>query len=177
MSIPSEILISRAELAQRLGVTEEAVRRRERIGQIRAVKRTKTNQPLYSQSIVAPLQGRTPAFSKVEYDTEAATAVFVLLAEGKALCDIVVELKLHPNVVRSIAYDYADMEGGLVVTGAVMRVINALDLDGNFPLSEDKDLLDVLQNCVLKDCSHCGKRPKSVCKQCVPVLARKIEDV
>jgi hypothetical protein len=172
-------LITRAELAIALGVTQEYVRHKEKLGKVKPEKRGRMNQPLYNKSAIATLQEQIPVkglgFNRVTYGAEDAKRVFGLIRSGTPLFDIVMELGIHPDVVQSIAYDAANMSGGLFVHGPVMKIINELNLDGNFPLTSDDDLLEVLKSCVSKDCSHCGKHAKSVCKHCVPVLARKLD--
>lgn len=174
-------LVTRAELAAFVGVTEEYIRRKERLGLLKPEKRGKQNQPFYNKEAAANvLRGRPgevkwSGFNKVPYQAADAKRVFGLIRKGTSLFDIVMELEMHPDMVRTIAHDSAEMEGGLIVSGSIMRTINSLDLDGNFPLTSGEDLLDLLQGCSDKSCSHCGKHPKSICKQCAPAVTKKME--
>jgi len=179
-----EDLLTREELATRLGVSAAEIRRREALGQIRPSKR-RGQTPLYKENLVqrlAPLMSKVPLTKERQnyrklyrYTAEDANRVYLMLREKKPLDQIVTELVLHPGVVQAITEEFVEMTGGIFISGPVMDRINELALDGNFPLVTDEDLLEVLTTCAESTCSQCHKRPRSICKGCVPEVADAME--
>ncbi len=184
---PGDGYLTREELAHRLGVSTAEIRRREALGQIAYTMRGPHNICLYPEDLAIELTSivgvnsrnvtTQPKSYRGTYNFTAAEAkkVFVLLGEGMALDKIVVNLEMHPGVVQSIMHEYVIMTGSMMVKGPVMKQINELPLDGNFPLATAEDLLSVLMACASSDCIHCHKRPKAVCKHCIQTIAEKME--
>ena len=168
--------ITRAELAGRLGVTVYEIRRREASGRIHPAKRV-GKTPLYTDNQAIEMQANKEfaRSSYIIYSSEDAKRVFDMLYENKDQVSILRETSLHPLVVQAIAAAYAERGGALIVRKTVMVKINALVLDGNFPITNDDDLFDVLKACAEPKCTNCGKRPRVVCKHCVAALARKLD--
>ena len=168
--------ISRAELAIKLGISVHEIRRREAQGRIQPAKRV-GKTPLYTEEQAAIMKAdrEFARNSSIVYLASDAKRVFDLLDQDKGLVAIVQETGLHPLVVQSIAIAYAEMGGAIIVSRSNMDKINKLTLDGNFPITNDEDLLDVLVSCSETYCTNCKKRPKVICKHCAPALANKLE--
>jgi hypothetical protein len=183
-----EKLVTREELARRLGISVTEIRRREARGQIKRAE-SSLKKALFKASLVvdlAPFVGKGKmqaiAESKIDYrkmfryNAEEASKVFQMLKEQKPLEEIVIDLCLHPGTVRAITEEFRDITGAVVVLGRVMEQINDLPLDGNFPLVTGEEILEILTACAASTCEHCHKRPKAICKKCVMAVADAQEE-
>lgn len=103
------------------------------------------------------------------YSNMEATQVLVMIRDGISPTDIVLRTGLHPAVVQTIRRDAAALEGGLYIPKDVMDLINKLPLDGTFPVTSSRQIIDMLMSAVkVLECSRCGKRPRSkICKDCL----------
>ena len=110
-----------------------------------------------------------------KYNSEDSKKVFAMLKADKPLEDIVIELCLHPGIVRAITEEYKEITGAVLVSGKVMAEINELPLDGNFPLTTGEEILDILQTCAQAVCEACKTRPGVICKRCVSAVAVAME--
>lgn len=155
-----------------LGVSLSEIRRRDAIGQIRAVKRTSQGWWLYHPADVERLRGRNPVSpltrksSSTDYTAEDASKVFDALDAGKTLVQCVKECMVLPEVVERIAVAYARLTGAVLLTKASMDVINELPLEGSFPLTGEAGVVEVLKTAAEETCTDCNKRPKTMCKVC-----------
>ncbi len=175
--------VTREQLAERLGVTVSEIRRRESMGRLKPDKRGKGGQTLYRETVVqrmlTPIRPKTvkgameeASYRKIyTYYAADAERVFPMLRDKVPLADIVIATKLHPGVVQAILEEYVIMTGSMLISGPVMAEINNLPMDGNFPLANDEELLELLKSCGMSLCTMCKRKPQSICKGCAVVLA------
>jgi len=173
--------LTRGEVAKRLGVTVSEVRRREALGKIKPTGRSPHGWVLYSEQdlIGQPLgkdvkkrvvRGTEKAPRPVlnaKFTSEEALQVYRLLRHGKNLIDAVMDTGLHPEVVESIAESYSKMSGGIFLTKAQMEQIEAMPLEGTFPLQGGDELVQVIRDACSETCKACAKRARAYCKVCL----------
>jgi hypothetical protein len=182
VSVPvgqAEPVFKRQQVADALGVTVSEVRRLERTGAIRPIRRNAQGVWLFDATEVRamaderkPVRGLTRK-SNDSYTPEEAGAVFDALDAGKTLVQCVRECKLMPRTVETIALDYARLTGGMYVRKETMDIINGLSLEGTFPLKGDDDLLDVLKTAATDTCKECKTRSRTYCKVCTVKVAQR----
>lgn len=178
----SDFFLTRSEFAARAGISVSELRRQEALGNIVPARRNRQNQPFYKNSQLQEfLKSRGVKTSPllgdkvVPYTSEEASVVFRELEKGQDTIAIVETMKIHPRAVRAIAADYAELKGAIILNPHTIAKINILPLDGNFPLQTEEDVYDVLLTCSREKCVLCKKKPKSTCKQCAIVMARRLE--
>lgn len=172
-------MLTRNQLAQRLGVSGSEIRRREQTGELVPTAKHPAGWNLYDENAVA--QARRPkqrragvdAVERSTYSPEDAVTVFKMLEAGKTLVQTVLDSNLHPNIVEAVALDYARMTGTLLIPQFFMDQINKLTLEGTFPIKDAPGLLEVMELAANDlSCTSCGKRSRSVCGVCVKVTVR-----
>lgn len=170
--LKNEILLTRAEAAARIGISVTELRRREASGKIRPRKRDSNGWHLFSPddvdnqaNTVATTLTRKSADAPA-YSPEEVSAVFDALEAGKSLVQCVRECKVMPMTVELIAIDYARLTGSMYVRKEAMDIINALPLEGTFPLKSDSDLVAVLKTASADTCKKCNVRARVLCKPC-----------
>jgi hypothetical protein len=181
-------MITREELARRLGVSASEIRRREAVGQIKSSEQS-GKKPLFKESLVSVLspfigKGKMQKMAEAgvdyrkmyRYSSEDSQKVFDMLKTNTPLEDIVIKLCLHPGIVRAITEEYKEITGAVLVSGKVMSEINELPLDGNFPLTSGEEILEIMRACAQAVCQSCGKRPGTVCMRCVSAVADAQEE-
>ncbi len=168
----TEILLTRAEAAARIGISITELRRREASGKLRPRKRDEKGWYLFSPEDVdnqANAVATTLIRKSVEpppYTPEEVSDVFGALEAGKSLIQCVKECGVMPVTVELIAADYARLTGGMYLRKDAMDIINALPLEGAFPLKSDSDLVAVLKAASVDTCRKCNTRARVLCKPC-----------
>jgi hypothetical protein len=176
--------LTREQVALSLGVTVFEIRRKEQAGILKPALRVGRGQCLFTEDQVLYLKGekqkvdlarKQRAHSPGAYTAEEAKTVFTLLGEGKSMGEIVLSVGIHPWKVKVIAEMFQELTGCMYVSKKSLDTINSLKgLDGNFPITKEEELVEVLLACDSKGCSMCGRRAKSICKACSPAAAKKM---
>lgn len=94
---------------------------------------------------------------------------FLALKEGKTFTDLVLEHGFHPDVARSIALSWAEMNESIFLSKATLDEIAKMSLDGPLPIKTEKDVLEVLTLASNEaQCRSCKKNQRAICcKRCV----------
>ncbi len=172
-------LVKRQEVADILGVSVSEVRRRERIGTLRPKRRDSRGVWLFDREEVEEQckpRGGGPKLTRKSADPftpEEAKAIFDALDAGKTLVQCVCECLILPTTVELIAVAYARLSGAMYVRKEAMDVINALPLEGTFPLKRDVDLVEVLKSAAADTCKKCNTRARVLCKPCALKAAER----
>lgn len=165
--------ITRRMLRERTGLTDSELRALEARGRLRRAKTNREGWALYRESIVSELMGNAPrmpgdarAPSAVAYDGVQAASVFTLLARGKKLVEIVIELQIQPELLEVIVQKYQKLEGVVYLTKSSLDRIAQL-CAVNFPLDSEDAIFDVVETAVKEQrCMRCTKRPGKLCVGC-----------
>jgi DNA-binding transcriptional MerR regulator len=159
-------LITREEAALRLGFGVSEIRRRERLGQIKYVKKGAHNTYLYNAEEIRAL-GEAIANQKGGYTIEDARAVFKLLQEGKTLIECVTEGNVHPDAVENLAHQYATLAKCVFLSTTTLKKINAMAIDGPLPVTNETEMVEFFAFLETQMCLECAKKPRAYCKACV----------
>lgn len=101
------------------------------------------------------------------------TKVCLLLAQGRPLQAIVIELQMNPDVVELAAEKWARLSRGFYVGGDIIVAIEKLPLDGPIPIRVPNDLVEVLRIASTQNRCACGKEPKSIGVRCARAAVAK----
>lgn len=168
-------MLTRAQVAARLGISLAEVKRRERVGLIHPATMNEKGWHLYSVDQLEEIRNCTSAASRQKrfdgrdgapYSGEEAARVFAALDRGAPLKECVTEFTLHPRIVEAIAEAWARLGGALFVSGRVMREVNELPLNGTFPVTSDTALLEILREAAADVCARCKRRARVLCRKC-----------
>jgi hypothetical protein len=172
--------LTRSETASRLGVSVSEVRRREDIGEFRTLTRNGKGWVLIDEAEVDALRSQMTADdppltrkSNETYTPRDAAKVFDALDAGKTLIQCVKECMVMPTTVEELAIVYSRLNGTMLLPKAALDTINALPLEGAFPLRDADSLVAVLQTAAADSCKSCNIRTKAYCKACAIKLATK----
>lgn len=163
--------------------------RLEKRGFITRVGKTSRGWALFSESQIEEvkqhLQMRVPKnresstsslisqTSVAYFEADVAARVFKELDLKKHPADIVQELVIHPDIVKSIFLAWKDLRGGLYIPQAIMDKINKLPLEGSFPVRTPEQLLQNLEEsaaATLPQCGKCKKNYRELCRTCAELL-------
>lgn len=170
------ILLTRDEAAVRLGMSYSEFRRRQKLGEFVPVQKGDKGELLFREAdIIMATRIREKVRRDVQYTKAEAASVFAALEAGKNNIQCVIEFTMTPAAVDVLAQQYARMKGGLFLTGEMMEKINALPLDGPFPIEKASDLLTVLRMQTEITCLECKKEHRVYCKKCVIKAVRAIK--
>jgi hypothetical protein len=186
-----EPTLTRKEFAAIVGLSERELIRKAAKGVLEPLKRGKNNQPFYSEAQAHAFQQQRaernrilnkplPGIAKnhrpmTAYTPEEGRAVFALLRKGTSLDLVVEETGMHPLVIRTIAEDFADMTNSVILRPGDLEIINALSLDGTFPIKDSAGVLELLKNCEQEKCIRCKKKPRHVCRSCTVHVVREAQ--
>lgn len=164
-------LLTRAQAARLLGVSEATVRRREGI-ELKPVVRNGVHyhQETQVRSMLTVRRWSTGGASPGA-DGGVAADVFELLQEGVALVDIVMRLRLTPEVVKRLHEQWAEMRGTFVVSPSdakMLDVKSAADLLGRIREREDRARRAHEEaRRSSHTCAICGRNASFACESCV----------
>jgi hypothetical protein len=178
--VPFESWIPSSDVIRRADVTMHAFRHLLLRGIIRCIVRNERNWAMYHISeipkIVAGVKPEAIAGAELSqlskpggYTTEQAVDVFTRLAANEPLSQICIAVRVHPTTLLAIASDYAMLSDCLFIPEHVMRQINELPLEGEFPISNAEDLLAIMQRAARsKKCAFCKTSELGIaCVGCV----------
>jgi hypothetical protein len=169
------VMLTRAQVAARLGISVAEVKRRERVGLIEPAEINGKGWHLYSVDQLDAVRNCTTQASRqkrlgdrdaVAFSGDEAAQVFIALDRKMTLRECVTKFALHPSVVEAIARAWARLDDGLFVSGEVMRKINDLPLDGTFPITSDDALFDTMNSAAGDSCRRCKRKPRALCIRC-----------
>lgn len=173
-------LLTRGQLAQKLGVSFQEVNRRLRVGSLKPyLKRGK--EPLFhtgqleEQRMLSRKRTAEPGKEAVvDFTGKDAATVFKALREGKALDDIVIEHAVHPLIVKAASEAFAQLRGSLFLSAEFLRELEKLPIDGEFPVTSSEALAVMLRDALVEGaCGECKRKTRKVCLACARNLARK----
>jgi len=176
-----------------VGVSASTIIRLEKRGFIAASSKSSRGWLLFSESQVDEakrhLQMRIPRekdreasstsktfSSNAQFEADVATRVFKELEKGKHPSDIVQELVIHPDIVKSIFLRWVEFRGGLYIPQSIMNKISGLPLEGSWPCLTAEELLENLKAsaaATLPQCLRCNKEDRIVCKACAEALYKR----
>ena len=186
--------LTRSELGDAVGVSLSTIVRLERRGLIKSSSKNKNGWHLYEPSQIEEvrqrLQMRAPkaagsspssasansAPNAVQYDADVAARVFKELDKRKHPADIVCELVIHPDIVKSIFLAWNELRGGLYIPQPIMNKINGLSLEGSWPSLTAEEMLENLKKtaaAALPQCLRCKKEERMLCKGCAETLYKR----
>lgn len=180
MEVTDDTLLTRGQLAQKLGVSFQEVNRRLRVGALKPyLKRGK--EPIFhvgqleEQRMLSRKRTVEPGREAVvDFTGKDAATVFKALREGKALDDIVIEHGVHPLIVKAASEAYAQLRGSLFVSAERMRELEKMPIDGEWPIQNDVQLIEMLRGALEESsCEKCKRKTRKVCLACAKSLARK----
>lgn len=103
-----------------------------------------------------------------DYSLQAAKTVFKALQEGASIVGMIDQLNIHPLAMRAIVRDYAALSESILLSKQQMDIINALPLEGEFPIMNPNALVSLLHDLsVEKKCPKCKTRDRThLCGPC-----------
>lgn len=164
--------IRRDEAALRLGMSVGELRRRERLGHIKPVARGSKNKCLYLISDVEDFKDALYK-QKDKFTPDQAAIIFQLLEQGKTRTQCVIEAKIHPEIVDTVAQHYATLSGGLMISQAGLKTINSMTMDGPLPVGTEKEIIELIEYLGKATCLECHKKPRAFCHGCVKTALKK----
>lgn len=173
-------LMTRGQLALKLGVSYQEIARRLRVGSLKPhMKRGK--EPLFhsgqleEQRMLSRKRTAEPGKEiPIDYTGKDASTVFKALREGKTLDEIVIEYGVHPLIVKAASDAFAQLRGGFFVSSDSARALERLPIDGEFPVQTGEQLIELLRAALEEAaCEECQKKTRKVCLACARNLARK----
>jgi len=179
-------MLTRAQVAARLGISLAEVKRRERVGLITPATVNEKGWHLYSVDQLEEVRNCTTSANRLKrladrdsaaYSGEEAAHVFAALDEHASLKDCVKKFALHPAVVEAIAGAWARLDNGLFVSGAVMQEVNLQPLEGTFPITTDGELLEVMKSAAKDLCTRCERKPRALCTRCAAETRRSADGI
>lgn len=173
---PDATLITAKDAASELGVSIDALyKRRAFFGGQKAAN----GAVLFNANIVrdvkegrvqSDLPSSTGKAERVLLAGKTAANVFERIGEGKSLVDIVIELRVLPEIVHRLAREYHSMQGSLVLSGEQLHDLYQLPIMGKVPCETPAELMTLLRESLAAPdiCVKCQKRPRMLCKVCRP---------
>jgi DNA-binding transcriptional MerR regulator len=170
----SEKIIDREEAARRLAVSVHEVRRRQKTGELKPIrKKGEKGEVLFRVEDVDALSLKLANRLK-EYSAEDAAKVFAGLEKGLTPIQCVA-LKVRPSAVEAITAAYAKMKGGVYLTGEEIATINTMELDGPFPVKTGEEIVAAFKFFAEAKCLECKKRDRMVCVTCVKEALKRVK--
>lgn len=161
-------LITREEATKRFPISMIELRRRQRLGEIKPVKRGAKNVLFFKLSDVKELYERRVR-QKADYTKGEAAAAFKEFEKGKNAIQAVVELAISPEAAESLYITYLSMKGALLLPETTLKQIEAMEIDGPLPLKSPDDLIDLLTGILklaMPKCPACKTHDARFCKSC-----------
>jgi hypothetical protein len=105
----------------------------------------------------------------VPFTGDQAKTGFLALGAGKNFTDLVIEHGFHPDIARSIALSWSEMNENIVLSKSSLDAITLLPLDGPMPPKTEADVLAILKLAADEaQCRSCKRGLRAVCcKRCV----------
>ena len=188
-ALKDEGFITMRELARETGLARTYLIAMEKEGVFRPAllgigatlyfKKDETVARLEEQKILRPSSMKKAGVANgvgayVAYTGEQAAKVFEAMEQGLSEIQVVVKKGIHPTIVSQAAIEYRRLKEEIIVTRDRLKIINALPLDGNFPITSADELVDLLRGCAVEtSCDQCRKRPRTICEPCSIKVAKK----
>jgi len=146
-------------------------------GLIRAAQKTRKGWALFNEKAVHAIldhqkkQGVTTnglLAPDPSYTREQALAVITRIKQGARIDDILLEVRLHPRMMRGILKEYENLSSAVIIEKTMLDQINELPLEGVFPIKDALGLYEVLRLAADESkCKQCRKRSASqMCSHC-----------
>ncbi len=167
-------LLTRQEAARLLGVSETTLRRREAEG-LRPTMRGRTH--MYEETLVRQMTTtmRRRWTAAAPSDGGTAADVFALLAEGVEPRDIVIRLRIPPEVVGRLCAQWAELGESLFVSGEEARALGLRTLeDLRAAVQRTSELSSAATRSTASEgtCRNCGVLVTSFCRDCYAIAQR-----
>lgn len=176
--IANDRMLTRAEVAQILGISMSSVRRLEANVLLAVVDESGTHLHSEKRVLAYKLQRAAAGDGSGGDDGALASAAFDRFDRGASPVDVVKDLKITPRVARELLAEWADLGGGFVVSGIAAAKIQQLawTCDEN-EVKHGDDLVAVLEQIDKTTCSSCERRTPRLCLRCYstrPLRAQKL---
>lgn len=165
-------LLTRQEAARMLGVSETTLRRREAEG-LRPTMRGRTH--MYEETLVRQMTTtmRRRWSGPAPMDGGVAADVFALLAEGVAPRDVVIRLRVPPEIVGRLCSQWSELGDGFFVSGedaAILGLQGADDVGAAVRRVAEVEAQAAASN---STCTRCNAPSTSICRDCFTRLQRQ----
>lgn len=168
---PGDKLVKRREAAALYGCSEPTIRRFERDGSLPPVYIDAANVRWHSRNAVLALKEKRAAAAAgpaVEIGGDVAADAFAAYDDGATAADVVMRLRIAPNLARQLQDDWADLAGGFFVGGHVraklLEMLNAYDETN--PVATGEDLLRLLDHMEVPRCASGCESWARFCMAC-----------
>jgi hypothetical protein len=161
-------------LMDRTGLTNAELKSLEARGRLKYTKKNGAGWALYAESIVSELMSSAPRASGSGINMQSATLfdgiqaakVFECLQDGKNIIAIVIEMKIHPEVVKAIVREYERNQGSVYLTHAALERL-ATTCGANFALDSEEAVCEVVEGAISAHrCVRCHKHEGQICVGC-----------
>jgi hypothetical protein len=119
----------------------------------------------YQEKMSRPVP-QTPA-ADMNFTAEQSAVIIRALVSGKTMDDLMID-GFHPRIIRGVMRERENLTGCIYLLKETVDQINQLDLEGNFPVTNAKELFNVLKIAAEeRKCRRCKRRTKSqMCSKC-----------
>jgi DNA-binding transcriptional MerR regulator len=145
---------------------------REQVKVVETVSSTVQEQIGQAKEVLNELQkqAQIPANQLIDnFTNQDAVRVFSALRDNKPLAEIVIEMQLHPAIVRKIHKEWIELQGfGLYISVPLLEQINKLPLEGTFPIETAEGLFENLKEIADagEKCITCKRSVAAYCTKC-----------
>lgn len=165
-------LLTRQEAARMLGVSETTLRRREAEG-LRPTMRGRTH--MYEETLVRQMTTtmRRRWSGPAPMDGGVAADVFTLLAEGVPPRDVVVRLRVPPEIVVRLCSQWAELGDGFFVSAEDAAALGLRSVDD--VRAAVGRVAEVAAQAATSNstCTRCNAPSTSICRDCFTTVRRQ----
>jgi hypothetical protein len=174
-------LILRVHAAKIIGTSVPSLRRLEKSGALKPIlvdaKGVHWHSLRLVQEYAAQMKALVSPVSPAEsLEGAVAAEAFELLDGGASAADLVKTLKLLPAAARSLQSEWADLRGGMVLSGRALSRIASIWTEDDTTIASEDALLRYLERLDPSTCASCG-RPPAFCMSCFHHRPRRALEV
>jgi len=165
-------LLTRQEAARMLGVSETTLRRREGEG-LRPTMRGRTH--MYEETLVRQMTTtmRRRWSGPAPMDGGVAADVFGLLADGIAPRDVVIRLRVPPEIVGRLCSQWAELGDGFFVPGEDATTLGLRGVEDVRAAVRRVAEVEAQAAASQTACTRCNAPSTSICRDCFASMARR----